>query len=541
MLSFRVLTSSTAAWARTGRPLLAFLLPVQLALIGLAAFAGRASFSQDAAAYILNAEHYVAGNPGMAVNGYWSPLLSWLAAPLLAAGVPDRWSLPIVNAGASLLFTVAARQLFVALRLPRTSVTLGTISAAGGAVFWWTYATPDLLGASLLILGLAFALGSGRPSRPVAAGFCFAAAYLAKAAALPTALLLLPLAAIARYRSGSATPRAAGREAATALVVMAGLALPWILLLSAVEGRPTFATSPAINHAVLSPNAVGGGHPSFAELHIPPPGRITSWENPGEMNYRPWSPLESPASLARQLSVSASNLYAIFSYLRNSDLFGLGAAGLGFVALLLVATGARRPPMRYWSPVFVGAMIAIYLPVFALAPRYYIAAYPLIIAASLTLTRWVAAASPRRSRARLDLALGCLVAFSFIGQAAAQLTIRAGSESEDSFGAARTLVEGMRRDGLPEGPVASLSDDRFLGFYIAFVLRQPFLGGGAEADLCRAARLGARYLVTGRAYDAAHRAPECAPPLSLAATVQADAERRYFVYRVRPQPPNGRR
>lgn len=79
---------------------------LQLALLGAFAFlalgllvAGAQNSHQvntQGIAYILLAKHYDAGNFGLAVSSYWSPLLSWLLALDLKAGWGDLAALLVV-------------------------------------------------------------------------------------------------------------------------------------------------------------------------------------------------------------------------------------------------------------------------------------------------------------------------------------------------------------------------------------------------------------------------------------------------------------
>ena len=51
----------------------------------------------DGICYIRIAHYYARGNFNAAVNGYWSPLLCWLLAPLYKLGVPDLVAFRLVN------------------------------------------------------------------------------------------------------------------------------------------------------------------------------------------------------------------------------------------------------------------------------------------------------------------------------------------------------------------------------------------------------------------------------------------------------------
>ena len=54
-------------------------------------------FDIDAIGYITVARHYAAGEWNHAINGYWSPLNSWLMVPLIKLGFSDLLCFKIAN------------------------------------------------------------------------------------------------------------------------------------------------------------------------------------------------------------------------------------------------------------------------------------------------------------------------------------------------------------------------------------------------------------------------------------------------------------
>src|SRR5262245_36830863 len=56
----------------------------QAVLLLLAGLQNRHMLNPDATAYIQLARDYASGQFGVAVTGYWGPMLSWLMAPMIA-------------------------------------------------------------------------------------------------------------------------------------------------------------------------------------------------------------------------------------------------------------------------------------------------------------------------------------------------------------------------------------------------------------------------------------------------------------------------
>lgn len=68
-------------------------------------------FDVDGTGYAAVAHHYIQGNLKLAVNGFWNPLHSWLAVPLIKTGLPDWAAFKITNALCSVGSLVALNSL----------------------------------------------------------------------------------------------------------------------------------------------------------------------------------------------------------------------------------------------------------------------------------------------------------------------------------------------------------------------------------------------------------------------------------------------
>jgi hypothetical protein len=277
----------SAAWLRAmvAHPAAPYLLLVVgwLALLPLTMHYG----NPDGPSYVLVAERWASGQLPEAVNAYWGPLLSWGAAPLIAVGVPGLLALRLVLLAGALLTLGPLRTL--CRRAGASPVATQTLLFAGAAFLVYNalfglYA--DVL-MSMALLRASELLSrdevTRRPATAVRAGAWAGVAYLARAYAVPVALLLLPLAATLHLARRDVGPGAVAR---TAGLTLAGLALvggTWAAVLSGVYGEPTFSTSAGFNAELVAPGSQGNPY-NVPGLHEPTrPDAVSGWEEPSRL------------------------------------------------------------------------------------------------------------------------------------------------------------------------------------------------------------------------------------------------------------------
>ncbi len=226
---------------------------------GLQALAARNSMNVDGMSYIDVARTYANGNWAGAINGYWSPLYSWLIAGVLLVFDPSpEHEFAAVHALNFFLFLLVLgafefflRELFITLETGKA----GRKGKAGRA--WWVlgyslfaYASlvlinlghvgPDILVCAWMYLSAGILMRVARDRevplvRAAARGVTMAAGYLTKTAMLPISLVVLGTAAVLVARKRR--PLAGLAVSAVVFVFLAG---PWILALSHAKGRFTF-------------------------------------------------------------------------------------------------------------------------------------------------------------------------------------------------------------------------------------------------------------------------------------------------------------
>ncbi len=238
----------------------------------------------DATAYLTLARRWTEGDVAKAVNGYWSPLGVWLTAALVRAGLPAMTAAVAQNTVAAVCFLGMSLLLF--RRFPVAPMLRWLLGAAlavflSYAVYWQTF--NDLWMCAALTASLLILLRSDFLQKPrwwVLLGVCTAAAYYAKAYALPFSFLNIAVCGWMAVRGGAGSRMQWAKMLGTVAAVVVALALPWWMALYHKYGIWTTGTAGTLN---LSWYLVGHQtHGSGIGLLIPPPypDAPYHWEDP---------------------------------------------------------------------------------------------------------------------------------------------------------------------------------------------------------------------------------------------------------------------
>lgn len=401
-------------------------LPARLTL-ALAAFAGLVGAAHcwtyryrlvnlDAVSYLDTADAWRAPGWRAAMNGYWSPLYSWVLAGAAAIFRPSRSAeyalVHAVNLALFLLSFAACALLVRELlrdaghdtqdgsamswsprQLTTIALVLWTWMALTQLVIWME--SPDLLVASATFVAAAMLVRLRRSVR-LSDGFLLGAAlgcgYLAKAAMLPLSVVYL--------LAGFAVARRRWTQTLIAGVGLALVSAPWIAALSVVKGRLTMGDAGRMNYIWFVghskdyphlwprhwPHSDGVGvtgtpsHPDRLLLDKPAVYDLTT-SNPFEATYPIWHdpsrwyeglrPALSVRDELRRLRISTSSVFELLTvnaYQRewmNPELPVLAIV----VACWLAAAAGRRWRV-HWALLIPGAAtIGLYAMVYV-SPRY---------------------------------------------------------------------------------------------------------------------------------------------------------------------------
>lgn len=346
------------------------------------------SLNPDGIAYMTIARSYAEGHP--VVRGYWSPLISWLLALPIAAGVEPNLAFRSTMVLSAALMMITSAGLSRNLGLTRLASTLVAsilslvILASGG--FNWL--TPDLLGGAIVGLYLWWFSHPALLERPrlsgIVAGTLAALAYYAKyyniVFVVPHLVATAALSAIHHRRARHGAIVSGVGLAALCLAV-----LPWALAMHSRYGYITLTTSSRINRAI----AVRPAYPWWkGPLVASPPDVLFPWEDPDPQisPVQDWSPLGSVGALQFQLRKAKSNLWWLAAALaRHTGPLPLMA--LGILAGMALARGHTNelPLRKGWLILSFLLYIAGYMLTHGTEFRFYLTILPLTLIAALAI------------------------------------------------------------------------------------------------------------------------------------------------------------
>ncbi len=466
----------------------------QLLLLLLAGWVRRHALNPDGVAYLRIAGYYAHGQNDLAVSGYWGPLLSWMLTPLLAAGFSPLPAARIVMALTAVFFLQSCLAVFRAFELPESDQRLGAWLAAMLSVCWSVEnITPDLLAAGLAGYAVSSMAGVAwleKLGTPVEAGILWGAAFLAKAAALPLALLVILGMMVVRRDRGGGGGKTIWRAGLATLLGFALVAGPWVMIVSKKYHRLTVSRSAQLNHAMAGSADVERFYPLDRGLQAPEPGRVTFWEDP-DLPYPDWSPLAGAGNALHQGEVILKNLPRVVFMLTCVCLL---FPWLPFLFAARWYRGELRRTLaaqrRGWAWLPVAALGATYLGgnLLISEQRYFYAAFPFLFAICAAV---ILGGQPARWKI-------WLVALAFLVPTLARPTTwRAPSATAGEC--AWRLAGKLSALGI-SGPVAGSAQMHGgrAGLYVAFHLGVPWYGDAREASASEFEQSGARLIIVNR-------------------------------------------
>ena len=284
----------------------------------------------DTFQYIDIAKKYLAGDWHYAVNGDWSPLISWLLTVPLLLVSDDLLAFKLFQFLIGLFALEQWIRLLPFTKLPdRWKFYLSLMIIPFLVNYSLLNCTPDLLFLALLVLLLNQLLKGSifhDTKRVIIIGATGALLYFTKAFGFPLFLALSTFAAIHAMKSAQFS----GKSFLTLMAIFLVLSACWIIPLSVHYGK--FTLSEAGRY-----NASAGVAPSGQRLlpvlddglHVPPPHATSAWERPSDFVSGETVTLFNNAT--DYFQVIKRNLRSIYFYdFRNQ-------AGIVLLILLLIA------------------------------------------------------------------------------------------------------------------------------------------------------------------------------------------------------------
>jgi 4-amino-4-deoxy-L-arabinose transferase-like glycosyltransferase len=386
-------------------------LAVILAIGLIRDWVGRYSIDPDGICYLDLGDAFFHRKWFDAVNGYWSPLYSWLLGAAMFFGKPSRqWEFPLVHVVNFLIYlaALAGFEFFLRSLLPVAPEGVASDAAAGTSVaafsrasllalgyslFLWTSldligvwgVSPDLCVAGLVyvIAGLLLRIrAKSSMSLFLILGVVLGLAYLTKAVMFPLGFAFIAIGFFA-------VPRGKRRSyvLVTTLAFLA-VSAPWLVALSRAKGRFDFGDSGRLNYsALVSPGGrnlnwqgdpPGSGVPvhTTRQIHTNPP--VFEFATPVGGSYPPsYDP--SYWDEGRRVTIEIGAQWRVIKehLLLYSGLLLRDQPGLLAVVLALVLAGGvatRKAILANW-PLFLISLTACGLYMLVHVETRFVAAY----------------------------------------------------------------------------------------------------------------------------------------------------------------------
>jgi len=300
----------------------------------------------DSPSYLGIAQGYAEGRWYDAINPYWPPLVSWLAAPLIRAGADPLDALHALALATGLAGLTACRGLLTDCGIPmdiRGWLLLGLIPVF--LAFSLTNPNPDLLVAVLLLFYMRLLLSPRCTEDPrfgLACGVLGAAAYLAKTYAFLFFLVHFPLVILCRHAAERdlLRRRTLRRSLGLGLAAFLLLSSAWMAALCGKYGRLTLGDAGAYNYMLVYNDS---GHKPWEGLTEPPHARsLSAWDDPLRLAQQRASRSAGPPGIRETAERIGRNAVATLAAYQAGSVFStailagaaVGLAGLSFRALL---------------------------------------------------------------------------------------------------------------------------------------------------------------------------------------------------------------
>ena len=286
----------------------------------------------DSIAYITIAQEYLNGNFTCAINGYWSPLFSWLLIPFLPFSSSPQFNIylaRVLSLITGILTIIGVNLLISRFEIDKTSKTLVLFSLIPIILsFLSGLISPDLLVTTVLVYYLYIIFDSDYPNKKYAGILCGilgALAYLSKSYALPLFLAHFLLFNLIYYFkcTNKEKQRKIFKNLILGLMVFFVISGVWIALVSDKYGKPTFGTAGNYNYELVGPQSSG----DFVYYHglIKPPNEfaVSAWEDPSYFKMKSWNVLESWNNFKYQIGLILSNIIKIISIFEVASIFSI--------------------------------------------------------------------------------------------------------------------------------------------------------------------------------------------------------------------------
>lgn len=279
--------------------------------------------NSDGISYISIARNYINGHLFYAINGYWSPLYSWLLIPFISFLPGNLGNIFATKVFAIIigLFTLVAIYLIIdKLNFNNflKSIFLLTIIPYM-ILFTFNFITPDLLVVCILLLYLNFLMDEKyRQNKHMGffIGFLASIAFLAKSYCFFFLLIHFFLSNLFYIKKYSQDRFVIKKNLFLGLSVFLVISSVWVGIISEKYDVITISTSGSYNYALVGPESNSNHHVMFYQGLIAPPNEfaVSSWEDPSYFQIKKWSPLDSTQNFIHQIRIIFNNIHDIILF-----------------------------------------------------------------------------------------------------------------------------------------------------------------------------------------------------------------------------------
>ncbi len=272
--------------------------------------------SSDGLSYISISQEYVIPSFSNAINGYWSPLFSWMLTPFLFFGSTNMYiihSAKILSLIIGFITLIGVKFLFSKF-ISRDLSNISVLIMIPIVLYFAFYLiTPDLLLICLILfyLGIIFDPNySFQLRNGLVCGFIGTLAYLSKTFAFIFFILHFIIFNTLFYFNELDYERKKRIKknlllGLTVFLVLSGI---WVVLISDKYHELTIGTSGTYNQNLVGQES--HGHPPLYQGLIAPPNNyaLSSWEDPTYFKMNSWNPLDSIKSFIFEFNIIWNNI-----------------------------------------------------------------------------------------------------------------------------------------------------------------------------------------------------------------------------------------
>ncbi len=284
----------------------------------------------DGISYIHIAQNYVNDRFFYAVNGYWSPMYSWLLIPFLMiwqGKLEILFSIKLLNLLIGCLTFLGVYLIIDKLNFNIKLKIATLIILIPNLLFFAFYkTTPDLLVLTLLIFYLNILLNSEylhNLRMGVLAGFFGAIAFLSKSYVFFFFLVHFAVVNIDYWLKYKENRKIITKNCILGLLVFLCISGVWVGLISVKYDKFTIGTSGTYNYDVFGPERQG--HPTYYEGLMSPYDQYATsvWDDPSYTEVQNWSPFSSYNNFYYQLQMVYNNMLETFKIIESFSILSI--------------------------------------------------------------------------------------------------------------------------------------------------------------------------------------------------------------------------